>query len=759
MPKQIGRKIPPRPSQKLNQFSSRHSHSLYLLHSEANLTPSRNHSLEKRKGLLAKAKEAHGRKTKRRLAFRRKLERGVVLCRIRRENVKSLPLIFNQTSQPRKEAPLIINLVSESEDTDIEELESEEHESEIETRSEDGTEEGEDIARPNSSSGRNTRSIPIVASRWSRVYSYQHSSKTEDGEGKKEDRSVSIRKYTAKIKSLPPNKDIPERHKGSSTDFRNEKDQYSEEDDDSEEEKGIRFPLLAYTGNSLNLPIAKGTVPGPKYGRELSLALQRLEERTIPSSKNSRQTPHCANHHSNVNQKGQRYIHGREVTPKIHKINGSIISSSIPALETKGLSRGKDIVTRGVKRRRNGMPKTPEDKEGSVTEEENKEDSAILLAQSHSTPSKYTSPAHASMALEHKLKSNAMPSIAQEQENKGQPNYLSHPSPPLLDGSRSKRQKTAAVSSRNEVNKDIDGVLRVESMNRPIPEKVTNRRLSTEVIRTKPARFFTDLPGLLIRQIVDTVCEQEGGKLISSICFGLTCKLHWAFFKARWSPPGTDRIYEGYLPKEDQAILAPLLQNWVPERYRMMSGKGGKGGPSLVPMFLSKNQYGEGYTREEGRLEKRYIACLSILDATNQDGLQLKPSRGLHAMIDNTIDLPSPHGMGHSWYDASASEYLFLVEGWEYSTLNGEGPGFKAICESWHTFRNTCLWDWVNGRNFNQFREDWMDDEGMKGRQKVKQTLIKFDKKVKHFEASNRDLEDTVIASAVGAVGAVDEMV
>lgn len=121
MPKQVRKMILPRPSQKFNQFPSRLSYSLYLLHSEANLAPSRNRSLAKRKGLLAKAKEARGRKTKRRLAFRRKFERRVVLCRIRRENNKSLPSIINQTTKPRRDGPVIIKLVSESEDTDVEE--------------------------------------------------------------------------------------------------------------------------------------------------------------------------------------------------------------------------------------------------------------------------------------------------------------------------------------------------------------------------------------------------------------------------------------------------------------------------------------------------------------------------------------------------------------------------------------------------------------------------------------------------------------
>ncbi|TGO35314.1 hypothetical protein BHYA_0162g00020 [Botrytis hyacinthi] len=739
MPKQIRKKIPPRPSQRFNQFPSRLSHSLYLLYSEANLASSRDRSLGKRKGLLAKAKDAHGRKTKRRLSFRRKLERRIVLCRIRRENNKSLLLTVDQTSKRQGEGPVIINLVLESEDTDIEKSQSEEYGSKNANRCKEN-------ARSISVGAKKTWKIPNFTGNWSQAHSHQGSGETADGEEKEKDRSVPIRRYAAETKSLPLNNDIPEENKGDTTAFRDEKNQYSEEGNEREEEKDICFPLSKYTGNSLNLPIAKGTAPGPKHGRDLALALHRLEERTILTSKNSKQTPHFTNYHRNLTQRGQRYIRTKKLMPNIQREDGSINSSSIPALKIKSFARDEDVMTLGVKRRKNGMPKIPEDEEDSGSEEG---ESALVTAQSHSTPSKNASPAHTSIALEHERKLNAMQSTVQEQESKGQPNYFSHPSPPLLDGSRFERQKTAPVDSWVEVNKDVNGVLRVESISWPVPESVTDHILPREIISTKSPKSFADLPGLVIRQIVDTVCEQEDGKLISSICFGLTCKLHWAFFKARWCPLGSDMIYEGYLPKEDQALLAPFLQNWVPERYRMMSGKGGKGGPSLVPMFLSKNQYEEGYTREEERLEKRYIACLSILDAANLDGLQLNSSCGLHAMIDNTIDLPSPYGMGHSWYDASASEYLFLVEKWEYSTLNGDGPGFKAICESWHTFQDTCIWDWVNGKNFNQFREDWMDDAGIKGRLKVKQTLLKFDKKVKNFEGSNCDSEDRIIGGTV----------
>ena len=765
MPEQLGKKTPPRPSQKFKQFSSRLSHSLYLLHCEANTVPSRSRFLDQRKGLLAKAKEAHGSKTKRRPAFRRKLQSGVILCPIRLANNKSLLLTANRSTETRTKAPVIINLVSEDEGIENEETESEDYESGNENRSEDDTEEGDESAMPVSKDAQKTWVVTNVAGNSSKTHTHKRSSKVADGEAKEEGCSVSFRKRTAKFKSLPLNKGIPEGFTGSTTAFRDEKDQYSEynqgsedseeydEGDESDEEIGTHFLPSTYTGNSLNLPIAKGTVSGPRRDKGLALALHRLEERAVFTSQNSKQTPHITTYHGNVTQVDQRSIRGKKLMPENQKENGNFISSEISTLKIKGLSRGRGMTNLGVKRGRNGMRKIQRDEGDIGTGEENKEESTVLPAHSYSIPPKNMSSAKASKALENKQKLNAVSRTTKKQENKAQPKSFSTPSPLLPDGSVSKRQKTAAVKSQNKVNKDIDGALQVGYMYRPIPERVINHSSPRETSKAISAKCFADLPGLVIRQIVDTLCEQDDGKLISSICFGLTCKLHWDFFKARWYPPGCDAIYEGYLPKEDQALLAPLLQNWVPESYRMMLGNGGKGGPSLTPMFLSKIQYGEGYTREEERLEKRYVASLSILDATNLDGMQLKSSRGLHAMIDNTIDLPSPHEMGHSWYDASASEYLFLVEEWEYSTLNGDGPGFKAICESWHTFQNTCLWEWVNGKDFNQFQEDWMDDEGMKGRQEVKQTLLAFDEKVKQFESINRDLEDTIVA------GTIDEMV
>ncbi|KAJ8060826.1 hypothetical protein OCU04_009910 [Sclerotinia nivalis] len=377
--------------------------------------------------------------------------------------------------------------------------------------------------------------------------------------------------------------------------------------------------------------------------------------------------------------------------------------------------------------------------------------------------------AQVSVARRHKLVIKVVPATAEEEESGGESEYFSAPSSPLVDRREMKRGRGDAESSQSSPAPD-EGEPKCLETNRRLRneqdededenedvQEITQQDWLKSVIETRPARSFNNLPDSIILQIVDTLHEQDDGKLVSSICFGLTCRRCWSVFKVRWCCPGWNMIYNGYLPKEDQALLAPLLQNWVPEKYRIMSGIGGKGGPSFVPMFLSKRQYGEGYTREEERLEKRYDACISILDAANQEGLQLKPSRGLHAMIDNTVDLPSPQGMGHSWYDASASEYLFLVEKWEYTTISGNGPGFKAICESWHTFKKTSLWDWVNNaKNFNHSREDWMDDENMEGRREIKTDLLNFDKKVTRYERGNGGLLDENIAGFAADMSSED---
>ncbi|KAI9640128.1 hypothetical protein NHQ30_011530 [Ciborinia camelliae] len=372
-----------------------------------------------------------------------------------------------------------------------------------------------------------------------------------------------------------------------------------------------------------------------------------------------------------------------------------------------------------------------------------------------------------------------VPKKIEQEVNEGESENLSAPPTPLLDGrdGREPKRRRTGRRSRKEVGEEVQEASRTVSpvqlkhqvvisyggfravevefidgsakISRPAPKGIMIYATDKDIKRIRPIFDFGDLAKKLVRKIFDLLHEGDNPKPISSVCFGLTSRDHWELFKQKWCSPGSNMIYQGYLSKQDEALLAPLLYNWVPEKYRMMSGMGGMGGASFVPMFLSRKEYGEGYTREEEKLEKRYNDCVSILDATNLDGLQVKSSRGLHALIDNTIDLPNPYGMGHSWYDAAASEYLYLVETWEHSTFNGDGPGFEAICESWHSFQKTGLWDWVNGKGFNQFQEDWMNDEDMEGRKVVKKTLVEFGRTVRRFESKNDGSIETGIIERV----------
>ncbi|KAF7863014.1 hypothetical protein EAF04_007097 [Stromatinia cepivora] len=213
--------------------------------------------------------------------------------------------------------------------------------------------------------------------------------------------------------------------------------------------------------------------------------------------------------------------------------------------------------------------------------------------------------AQVSMARRRKQVIRVMPPIAEEEESGGDSEYFSAPSSPLLDRREPKRRRGEAESARSSPAPD-EGELKCLVTNRRSRneqdedeevQEITRQDWLKSVIGTRPARSFIDLPDSIILQIVDTLHEQDDGKLVSSVCFGLTCRRYWSFFKVWWCCPGWNMIYNDYLPKKDQALLAPLLQNWVPEKYRIMSGIGAKAVPSFVPMFLLKRQYGEGYTK------------------------------------------------------------------------------------------------------------------------------------------------------------------
>lgn len=217
------------------------------------------------------------------------------------------------------------------------------------------------------------------------------------------------------------------------------------------------------------------------------------------------------------------------------------------------------------------------------------------------------------------------------------PLLLSRPSTPLL--LKHDLERHVATEKRKHSQAVVN----------PSPEVFKDYQAIDGSMNTVPLHTFSDLSLRTVSKIYGLLHDEDNPRPIQSICFGLTCHDNWKLFRTQWCIPISDyEIYANYLPPSDQSLLMPLLQNWVPNKYRMMSGLGGIGGPSFIPMFLSKKEYGEkGYTREEERLEKRYDACFSILDATNLNGEKLMPSRGLHGPIDNTIDLPNPYNMGH----------------------------------------------------------------------------------------------------------------
>ncbi|CAD6446850.1 446b3973-f1b0-4cf9-a7f3-34e9008c555f [Sclerotinia trifoliorum] len=177
--------------------------------------------------------------------------------------------------------------------------------------------------------------------------------------------------------------------------------------------------------------------------------------------------------------------------------------------------------------------------------------------------------AQISVARRRKSVIKVVPTAVEESGEESE--YFSAPSSPLIDGRETKRRrgdvKPARASpapnegepkcleaNRRSRNEQIENENEDEDV-----QEVTPQDWLKSVIKTRPARSFNDLPDSCILQILDTLYEQEDGKLVSSVCFGLTCRHYWSIFKMQWCCPSRNTIYNAYAPKEDQALLAPLL--------------------------------------------------------------------------------------------------------------------------------------------------------------------------------------------------------
>lgn len=138
------------------------------------------------------------------------------------------------------------------------------------------------------------------------------------------------------------------------------------------------------------------------------------------------------------------------------------------------------------------------------------------------------------------------------------PLLLSRPSAPLLlkhDLERhvareNRKHSQAIVNPAPKVSKDyqaIDG-----SMN------------------TVPLHTFSGLSLRTVSRIYGLLHDEDNPRPTQSICFGLTCHDNWKLFRTQWCITISDyEVYANYLPSSEQSLLMPLLQNWIPNKYRM----------------------------------------------------------------------------------------------------------------------------------------------------------------------------------------------
>ncbi|THV51672.1 hypothetical protein BGAL_0102g00020 [Botrytis galanthina] len=229
--------------------------------------------------------------------------------------------------------------------------------------------------------------------------------------------------------------------------------------------------------------------------------------------------------------------------------------------------------------------------------------------------------------------------------------------------------------------------------------------------------------------------------IIEAICFALTCPRYWIVFRDLWCYSNTNKIIKEFgLSMPQELVLAPLLETWAGEKYRRSNllttnpewstEIGGDGSQGYINMFLSRIVYGQGDNerdlQKEQSLWDRYKARSQILDCSEGNNLEHFIFSGEAIQDYPKIPLPSPFGMGSSWYVAAAKQYRDIFISWQFrysdydnmaieedidslaDTEYGQslGPHSCAMQHSWETFWKSAIFEWVERIQSSDYSRD-----------------------------------------------------
>ncbi|APA14460.1 predicted protein [Sclerotinia sclerotiorum 1980 UF-70] len=203
---------------------------------------------------------------------------------------------------------------------------------------------------------------------------------------------------------------------------------------------------------------------------------------------------------------------------------------STQAKQVKVRQAGEARVAQGYKRKWKAITASKQQKD------------IIVPSLRHLSAVRYLTLAQISVVRRHNSVLKIVPTA--EEESEGEPEYFSAPSSLLIDGRETKRRRGDVEPTQSSPAPDEGETKRLETNRRSINEhyqdededvqEITSQDWLKSVIKTRPAKSFNNLPDSIILQILDTLYEQDDERLVSSVCFGLTCRRCWSIFKMRW---------------------------------------------------------------------------------------------------------------------------------------------------------------------------------------------------------------------------------
>ncbi|KAF7936678.1 uncharacterized protein EAE97_008044 [Botrytis byssoidea] len=239
------------------------------------------------------------------------------------------------------------------------------------------------------------------------------------------------------------------------------------------------------------------------------------------------------------------------------------------------------------------------------------------------------------------------------------------------------------------------------------------RRYNTAKRRAVKFDFPTEITRLILRCLISEHQTFESD-LCTAVCFGLTCRTHWAIFRSIFSgkipllvqSPNTFNQRKAYVPYR----LGDLLVKWMLPTYRplpcqLLDGKLAISDTASISVYVSFAAYPHAGGEKDQRLTERmaqyrrncFMEFYCIYQNIRHDRYIIP--RGLNWFI------PNPYRMGEEWYPATIRFLKHTIFRWksdchmdrEYHWLNDKEE-YTRHYQVWSIYKTWMIRDWVEAQ-------------------------------------------------------------